>query len=57
MNKIKVELEKWSSSKCREDHYYITNSNEYLCGFNPRYFTKKEVKEILSKVKKKSLRK
>lgn len=48
----KLRLEKWKSNINREDHYYIQLGREhYLCGFNPRFFSKKKIKKILKMIK------
>lgn len=47
MAKMKLKLEVWKSSKGnREDHYFESKSNDYVFGYNPKYFSENAIHVI-----------
>ncbi len=43
-----MNIEKWKSNKGnREDHYFVDKESKiYLFGYNPKYISRKQIKEI-----------
>lgn len=48
----KILVEKWKSGQAREVHIFIKNDQRgwaYVIGYNPRLFSKKDIKRFLKK--------
>ena len=47
-----MKFETWKSDQNQEEIHFFKDGhqNEYLCGFNPKYFTQEQIEYILAHV-------
>lgn len=52
-DKPTIRTERWKSSDNKEEiHFYIKGEQEqYGCGFNPKFFSKADIKRIVKMIK------
>lgn len=49
---MEIKFEKWVYDQNQEEiHFFIEGTNTYLFGYNPAYFTEKQILEVLEILK------
>lgn len=48
---MKFKTEKWVSTQNQSEIHYFVGENTYVFGYNPKFFTKKQVQSFLKGLK------